>query len=210
MSMLKYLLMFTHLARIMAIGGGAWGIGLSVTWLLRMSDASPFLVLLLLICAIAIAVALWREIKPMWRAGVWIGVGALLGYFVYLSRFSIGVYLIPAAGLILLAGGFAIVSAFPGAQSSLDSLHRPEPLPAEPGGIDPRLRELTPRELEVLILIAEGKSNKEIAETLVISHNTVRHHVHQLLHKLNCSSRSEAALIAKAAGLHRSDRTGGS
>jgi DNA-binding CsgD family transcriptional regulator len=196
----------------MAIGGGAWGIGLSVTWLLRLSDAFPFLVLLLLICATAVAVALWREIKPIWRAGVWIGAGVLLGYFVYLSRFSLGVYLIPAAGFILIAGVLAIVSAFPVAQGRPDDFHRLEPRQTEPKGheIDPRLRELTPRELDVLILLAEGKSNKEIAEALVISPNTVRHHVHQLLHKLNCSSRSEAAFMAKTAGLHRSDRTGGS
>lgn len=67
--------MFTRLAGIMAIGGGAWGIGLSVTWWLRLSDAFPFLVLLLLICTIVIAVALWHEIKPMWRASVWCGRG---------------------------------------------------------------------------------------------------------------------------------------
>ena len=67
--------------------------------------------------------------------------------------------------------------------------------------IDPRLGGLTQRELEVLILIAKGRSNKEIANVLVISLNTVRHHVHQILQKLDCASRVEAASIAIASGL---------
>jgi DNA-binding NarL/FixJ family response regulator len=54
---------------------------------------------------------------------------------------------------------------------------------------------LTPREKEVLCLIASGLSNKEIADSLAIAPNTVKNHVHNLLEKLNVSSRHEAARV---------------
>jgi two-component system, NarL family, nitrate/nitrite response regulator NarL len=53
--------------------------------------------------------------------------------------------------------------------------------------------ELTPRELEVLELIAQDKTNQEIAGHLVIEVGTVKNHVHNILEKLNVSSRGEAA-----------------
>lgn len=52
---------------------------------------------------------------------------------------------------------------------------------------------LTPRELEVLELIAKGDTNQEIAEALVIEVGTVKNHVHNILDKLKVSSREEAA-----------------
>lgn len=57
---------------------------------------------------------------------------------------------------------------------------------------------LTTRELEVLSLIAEGHSNAEIAEKLVISRNTVRSHVHALSVKLNASTRTKIVANARA------------
>jgi len=54
---------------------------------------------------------------------------------------------------------------------------------------------LTFREREVLCLIARGLSNKEIADSLGIAPNTVKNHVHNLLEKLNVSSRREAARV---------------
>ena len=53
--------------------------------------------------------------------------------------------------------------------------------------------ELTPREMEVLELIAQDKTNQEIASHLVIEVGTVKNHVHNILEKLNVSSRGEAA-----------------
>jgi DNA-binding NarL/FixJ family response regulator len=53
--------------------------------------------------------------------------------------------------------------------------------------------QLTAREVEVLGLIQRGLSNKEIARTLVIGLPTVKHHVHNILHKLGARTRSEAA-----------------
>ena len=61
--------------------------------------------------------------------------------------------------------------------------------------------ELTKRELDVLKCLAQGMSNAEIAETLSVSMPTVHSHVHNLLGKLNLSSRTQAALYAVEIGL---------
>ncbi len=61
--------------------------------------------------------------------------------------------------------------------------------------------ELTHREVDVLKLIAQGKSNKEIAADLYLSEKTVKNHVTNILSKLYVNSRTEAALIAARGGL---------
>ncbi len=58
------------------------------------------------------------------------------------------------------------------------------------------LHGLTPRELEVLRLVAKGRSNKEIASTLVISEHTVARHVQNIFAKLDVSSRAAAGAFA--------------
>jgi two-component system NarL family response regulator len=63
--------------------------------------------------------------------------------------------------------------------------------------------QLTGRELRVLRLIAEGKANKEIADTLGISDATVKAHITNLLSKLRVSSRTEAIAVAIKRGLVR-------
>ena len=60
---------------------------------------------------------------------------------------------------------------------------------------------LTPRELEVLRLIAEGQGNKEVARTLGISISTVKFHVQDILEKLSASDRTQAAVKALRQGL---------
>jgi NarL family two-component system response regulator LiaR len=60
---------------------------------------------------------------------------------------------------------------------------------------------LTPREVEVLGLIAQGRDNREIAELLFISETTVRTHVSNILGKLHLASRTQAALYALREGL---------
>lgn len=61
---------------------------------------------------------------------------------------------------------------------------------------DAPLDDLTPRELEVLIQIARGRSNHEIARDLVISEPTVRTHVANILTKLHLADRTQAAIFA--------------
>jgi DNA-binding NarL/FixJ family response regulator len=60
---------------------------------------------------------------------------------------------------------------------------------------------LTKRELEVLVLIAGGMSNQQIATELVLSEHTVHRHVSNLLGKLGVSSRTAAAAQAAQLGL---------
>ena len=65
---------------------------------------------------------------------------------------------------------------------------------------------LTARESEVAALIAEGKTNREIASELVISQRTVDGHVERILAKLGVSSRTKlAVLVASSAGARASD-----
>jgi two-component system, NarL family, response regulator LiaR len=60
---------------------------------------------------------------------------------------------------------------------------------------------LTPREMEILGLIAQGLSNREIAERLHVSENTVKTHSANLFSKLNARRRTQAVQIAKQAGV---------
>jgi DNA-binding NarL/FixJ family response regulator len=60
---------------------------------------------------------------------------------------------------------------------------------------------VTPREREVLALLAEGLTNRQIAERLVVSEHTVHRHVTNLLRKLDLSSRTAAATYAVRSGL---------
>lgn len=69
--------------------------------------------------------------------------------------------------------------------------------PVQPTPPDP----LTEREIEVLQMVAQGQSNREIAAQLMISETTVRTHVSNILSKLHLSSRTQAALYALRQGL---------
>ena len=64
---------------------------------------------------------------------------------------------------------------------------------------------LTARELEILKLIAQGKTNPQIAEQLCIECGTVKRHVHDILTKLDVTNRTEAAIKAVRLGLVRLD-----
>lgn len=66
---------------------------------------------------------------------------------------------------------------------------------------DLQIEPLTPREREVLDLLAEGMTNKGIGQALGVSPHTVKFHVTSILNKLNAQSRTEAVAIATRAGL---------
>jgi DNA-binding NarL/FixJ family response regulator len=67
-------------------------------------------------------------------------------------------------------------------------------------GVPPELEELTPRELEVLRLIARGESNANIAGELVTSMATVKTHVNRIFRKLGVSERAQAVVLAYECG----------
>ncbi len=68
--------------------------------------------------------------------------------------------------------------------------------------VEPQLAEpLNPREREVLLLIAAGRSNREVAEALVIAEGTVKKHLHNLYGKLGVTSRTQALARARVLGL---------
>lgn len=69
-------------------------------------------------------------------------------------------------------------------------------IPTDSPSIPPSLAELTPREKEVLRLIATGASNREIAQKLYISEGTVKNHVTNMLNRLNLRDRTQAAIFA--------------
>jgi DNA-binding NarL/FixJ family response regulator len=109
----------------------------------------------------------------------------------------------PAASLIaavrVVAGGEALLAPSVTKRLIADFArqHRPDrPRPEMLGA-------LTPRETEVLVLVARGLSNAEIAESLVLAEQTVKTHVGRLLTKLGLRDRVQAVVLAYETGLVR-------
>lgn len=88
------------------------------------------------------------------------------------------------------------------ARKVLQELSRPLQ-PGAPDGPDP----LTERELEVLGLVAQGMSNQQIADELIVSEVTVRTHVSNILGKLHLANRVQATLYALREGIATLERT---
>jgi RNA polymerase sigma factor (sigma-70 family) len=78
---------------------------------------------------------------------------------------------------------------------------QPSASPAEERTQPPLLASLTPREEEVLRLIARGLTNQQIANDLGVSLNTVKKHARRVITKLNVSDRTQAAVLAVRLGL---------
>ena len=98
------------------------------------------------------------------------------------------------------AGGTYVDPSLAGALLS-DQAHRASRLATAPR--QEGLRELTAREVEVLRLVARGRSNAEIAGDLVVSEHTVKTHVAHMLAKLGLRDRVQAVVAAYEAGLVR-------
>ena len=88
-----------------------------------------------------------------------------------------------------------LVSAFQSAHAQA----QPGPPPPPAAAADP-IHSLSPREREILELIARGASNKEVARALGIAETTVKIHVQHILRKLNLSSRVQAAVVLAGRG----------
>ena len=96
----------------------------------------------------------------------------------------------------LLGSVEGIHLAAPGEQATVALISRNLPAVAEPADID-----LTPRERDVLLLMAEGASNKTIARRLGISVHTAKFHVGSLLEKLDATGRTDAVAHAARLGV---------
>lgn len=99
----------------------------------------------------------------------------------------------------IVAAGEALLAPVVTARLIEEHVRRPPPVDDVP----PELAELTPREREVLILIARGLSNDEIADDLVVSHSTVKSHINRILSKLELTSRAQVVVTAYESGLVR-------
>jgi len=75
--------------------------------------------------------------------------------------------------------------------------------PQSANGVADRLRQLTERQTEILRLVAEGLSNKEVALRLELQEKTVKHHMTGVLSKLNVRNRTEAALMMRETRDHQ-------
>lgn len=100
-----------------------------------------------------------------------------------------------------VASGETIIS--PEMTVRLVSAMRVKETPPSNTPSDALLARLTPREREILAALAVGASNKEIARQFDLSESTVKVHVQNILRKLECQSRVQAAVIAVEAGLGR-------
>ncbi len=165
--------------------------------------------------------AAWREAQEQWRAA---GDPVQLAYALFRYAEALSGDGDPGAGGVAAGEALALARAAGAAplEADIDALIRGARLPtdapangaapafapeAEPDEVE-RLG-LTAREGEVLRLVADGRSNGQIAETLVISRKTASVHVSNILSKLGVSSRGEAAALAHRRGIADAPADGG-
>jgi ATP/maltotriose-dependent transcriptional regulator MalT len=148
----------------------------------------------------------WRRTRPILLFGLAGGlIAALLRFIEY--RF-----LIVEHSIAIYGGLIAVVFAAVGIRLGLTLTKTREvtvvkevvvPAPAEFVRDEGQVRALgiTPRELEILEQIAQGKSTRQIAETLFVSENTVKTHASRVYDKLGVSRRTQAVQEARRLGL---------
>ena len=90
-------------------------------------------------------------------------------------------------------------------QAALASLPKEKPLPSR-RAIAQQFGGLTEREREVAALIAQGNSNREIAEILVVNYRTIEKHIENILSKLGFASRAQIAVWASENGLGEKEK----
>ncbi len=130
------------------------------------------------------------------------------------QRRAVGAWLAGSRGLMLRASPGANLRAAVRAVSQglmaldpelspalLPSVERSGEKPAGPEFSEPTPPELTPRETQVLQLLAEGLPNKVIASQLDISEHTVKFHINSIMGKLGAQSRTDAVMRATRSGL---------
>lgn len=118
-----------------------------------------------------------------------------LGAMGYVSKSEPAAIMLDAIRLVLDGGVYVPPAlAGPGFDGQVVS-HQPDPALG-----------LTARQLEVLRLIVEGKSNKEIARVLHLAHATVKVHLAAIFRALEVENRTQAAIAAERLGLHRAAR----
>jgi DNA-binding NarL/FixJ family response regulator len=110
-----------------------------------------------------------------------------------LSR-STAPHAIASAALAVAAGHWVLDESFARALLHLGETGDSQPTPSVPGL-------LSPRELQVLTLLSEGLSNRDIATQLGISRHTAKFHVNAILDKLGATTRTEAVVLAARSGL---------
>jgi DNA-binding CsgD family transcriptional regulator len=99
-----------------------------------------------------------------------------------------------AEALLGEAGGLAERIGMPGLLARVRALGSPAPAAALPDG-------LSPREVQILGLVAQGLSNRQVGSSLSISEHTAANHVRSILRKTGCANRTEAASYAHRHGL---------
>jgi DNA-binding NarL/FixJ family response regulator len=104
-----------------------------------------------------------------------------------------------AEAIKLVAAGEALLAPSLTRRLIAEYVRRPPP----PLGVPEPLRELTARERDVLVLVARGLTNEEIAAEFVVTLATVKTHVNRILGKLRLRSRAQAVVVAYETGLVR-------
>ncbi|MGH2618162.1 MAG: response regulator transcription factor [Thermomicrobiales bacterium] len=111
-----------------------------------------------------------------------------------------------AAAAVATQRAIDVAEALDETLSILAAESGPAMIPAVAHEVPRDVETLSPREREVLALVAEGRSNKAIAEALFVSPNTIKTHVASLLSKLHAESRVQLAAIAARKGMSKQYR----
>jgi DNA-binding NarL/FixJ family response regulator len=110
------------------------------------------------------------------------------------------------SGIKVVAEGDALLSPSVTRRLIDEFVKRPPPTPDR--AVAQRLDLLTEREMEVLMLVAQGHSNGEIAARIFVSEGTVKTHVRRVFSKLDVRDRTQAVIFAYNAGLVRPENAG--